>query len=106
MHKTPDGESKQAANTGSGSVEALYKTIATLINEETSLQDFQIKSIGGGKDALAESHVQLKVNGEVINGRGTAQDVLEACANAYINAVNRYLIQQKTKENNPAPSGV
>lgn len=94
--KTPDDHVVQTACTGNGSVEALYKTIAALIIEETNLLDYQISSIGGGKDALAESYVKVKVNGEMINGRGTAADVLEASAHAYINAVNKYLIQQNT----------
>lgn len=94
--KTPEDHVVQTACTGNGSVEALYKTIAALIIEETNLLDYQISSIGGGKDALAESYVKVKVNGEIINARGTAADVLEASAHAYINAVNKYLIQQNT----------
>lgn len=97
--KTPEGETVQTATTGNGSVEALYKTIQTLIDAELKLLDYQLNSVGGGKDALAESHVQLSVNGETVNGRGTAQDVIEASANAYINAINRYLIKtQAVKE--------
>ena len=94
--RKPNEEVITTACTGNGSVEALYKTIAELIEEETNLLDYQINSIGGGKDALAESYVKLNVNDEVMNGRGTATDVLAASANAYINAVNKYLIQQQT----------
>ncbi|WP_085991247.1 2-isopropylmalate synthase [Oceanobacillus senegalensis] len=98
--QTPEGKSAQSACTGKGSVEALYNTISTLITEDLELLDYQINSVGGGKDALAESHVQLSVNGEIMNGRGSAQDVIEASANAYINAVNRYIIMhQSTKQN-------
>src|SRR5690606_5719968 len=98
----PDEQIVQTACTGNGSVEALYKAIADLIIEDTKLLDYQISSIGGGKDALAVSNIQLNVNGEAFNGRGTASDVLEASANAYINAVNRYLIKQSTKQESPA----
>lgn len=100
--KRPDEQIVQTACTGNGSVEALYKAIADLIIEDTKLLDYQISSIGGGKDALAVSNIQLNVNGEAFNGRGTASDVLEASANAYINAVNRYLIKQSTKQESPA----
>ncbi|WP_164215778.1 2-isopropylmalate synthase [Virgibacillus sp. YIM 98842] len=92
--KTPEGDIVQTACTGQGSVEALYKTLEALIAEEVNLIDYQISSVGGGKDALAESHVQLMVNGETVNGRGAAQDVVEASANAFINAVNRHVVQQ------------
>ncbi|GAB3069066.1 2-isopropylmalate synthase [Virgibacillus ainsalahensis] len=97
---TPEGKTVETARTGQGSVEALYKTMDELIEEELKLVDYQLNSVGGGKDALAESHVQLVVNGEVVNGRGSAQDVIEASANAFLNAVNRYIIHQNsvTKE--------
>jgi len=94
---TPAGERVETACTGQGSVEALYKTLDALIEEDLHLVDYQINSVGGGKDALAESHVQLEVDGEALNGRGTAQDVIEASANAFLNAVNRYLINQNSK---------
>ncbi|WP_099159726.1 2-isopropylmalate synthase [Virgibacillus ndiopensis] len=93
--KNPEGNTVQTACTGQGSVEALYKTLDELITEELQLVDYQLNSVGRGKDALAESHVQLVINGEPMNGRGSAQDVIEASANAFLNAVNRYLVQQK-----------
>jgi 2-isopropylmalate synthase len=95
--KTPSGKQVETACTGQGSVEALYKTLDELIEEDLHLIDYQINSVGGGQDALAESHVQLKVNGEQLNGRGSAQDVIEASANAFLNAVNRYLINKNTQ---------
>ncbi|PAV30901.1 2-isopropylmalate synthase [Virgibacillus profundi] len=94
--KTPAGKPVQTACTGQGSVEALYKTLDSLIEEDLKLIDYQINSVGGGKDALAESRVQLVVNGETVNGRGSAQDVIEASANAFLNAVNRYLVQKNS----------
>ena len=40
-------------------------------------------------------NVQIIINGETINGRGSAQDVLQASAVAFIQAVNRYYVQKK-----------
>ena len=96
--KTPEKTIVQEACTGRGSVEALYATLDKLIEEDLELVDYQISSVGRGKDALAESNVQLLVNGEQMNGRGIAQDVIEASANAFLNAVNRYIIQKHTEE--------
>lgn len=95
---TPDNKTLQEACTGNGSVEALYATLDKLIAEELELVDYQITSVGRGKDALAQSHVQLLVNGEQMNGRGSAQDVIEASANAFMNAVNRYIIQRNMNQ--------
>ncbi len=93
---TPSGTHLEAAQTGGGSVEALYKTIESLIAEELKLVDYQLNSVGGGKDALAEAYVQMSVNGEIMNGRGSHQDVLMASANAFLNAVNRYMMKHNS----------
>lgn len=95
---TPTGEAVEAASTGSGSVEAVYAALESIVSEEVSLQDYQLQSVGGGKDALAEAYVQLTVNGETVNGRGSAQDVIEASAIAYLNAVNRYVVQKQSEK--------
>ena len=47
-----------------------------LVNNQST--DHQTSSVGGGKDALAESRVQIKINDKRYPGRGTSQDVLEA----------------------------
>ncbi|MFP3821625.1 alpha-isopropylmalate synthase regulatory domain-containing protein, partial [Bacillus sp. SIMBA_008] len=44
------------------------------------------------RDALAEVYVTVSIEGKETAGRGVAQDVLEASAKAYVNAVNRHLI--------------
>ena len=93
---TPEKDELDAALPGNRSVEALYKTIDSLIEEELNLINYQLNSVGGGKDALAEAYVQLSVNGEVMNGRGSHQDVLMASANAFLNAVNRYITKHST----------
>lgn len=91
----PDGEEVEKANTGEGSVEAIYNTLDDLIEADVHLQDYQLSSIGKGRDALAEVHVQLTVDGVKASGRGSAQDVLEASAQAFLNAVNRTLYKSK-----------
>ncbi len=65
-----------------------------LVQEEIHLTDYQLKSVGSGRDALAEAHVQMTVNGIQVSGRGAGQDVLEASAHAFLNGVNRVLFNQ------------
>ena len=98
--KTPDGEEIQDASTGSGSVEAIYNTLERMINSPVRLEDYRIQSNTGGRDALAEVFVKIQFKGISSSGRGTAQDVLEASAKAYINAVNRVLLQEQYREEN------
>src|SRR5699024_4170840 len=48
----PNGDIVQTACTGSGSVEAVYAALDELITEELELVDYQLSSVGRGKDAL------------------------------------------------------
>lgn len=86
---TPEGSKIEKASTGQGSVEALYNTLDLMINEEIHLSDFQLSSVGRGRDALAQAKVEMTVNGISVSGRGSSQDVLEASAKAFLNGVNR-----------------
>ncbi|OZI10563.1 2-isopropylmalate synthase [Bacillaceae bacterium SAS-127] len=87
----PDGQNVTEAATGSGSVEAIYNTLERLLKGPVKLHDYKINSVSGGRDALAEVYVRVNYNGIESSGRGMAQDVLEASARAYLNAVNRVL---------------
>ncbi|QDP39992.1 2-isopropylmalate synthase [Radiobacillus deserti] len=100
---TPEETRVETAGTGNGSVEALYNTIESLVKEEIHLTDYNLNSVGKGRDALAEVHVKMTVNDVSVSGRGSAQDVLEASAQAFLNAINRYFynIQTTTKEAAP-----
>ncbi|MFK9091033.1 2-isopropylmalate synthase [Bacillus salipaludis] len=99
---TPCGDRVETARTGSGSVEALYNTLEALIEEKIHLTDFNLSSVGKGRDALAEVHVKMTVNGTAVSGRGSAQDVLEAAGKAFLNAVNRVFFNQKANAKEPA----
>ncbi|MFN2745035.1 2-isopropylmalate synthase [Bacillus sp. z60-18] len=84
----------QEAATGAGSVEAVYNTLKRCMNKEVQLLDYRIQSNRKGQDAFAQVYVRVIIDGKESGGRGVAQDVLEASAKAYLNAVNRYLVFQ------------
>lgn len=91
-----DGNVLEETAEGNGSVDAIYKAIDKVTNEEVELEDYSIKSVTHGKDALGEVHVVLRQNGYSVTGRGVSTDILEASARAYIDAVNRLLEKRKT----------
>jgi 2-isopropylmalate synthase len=94
------GNEIQEAATGSGSVEALYNTLERCFQTTVTLLDYRIESVSGGRDALAQVFVKVRVNEIETSGRGMAQDVLEASAKAYINAVNRVFMIEKMRDEN------
>ncbi|AXF57897.1 2-isopropylmalate synthase [Salicibibacter kimchii] len=89
--KLPDGGETQEAATGSGSVEAVYNTLERIVGAPIQLDDYRIQSVSSGEDALAEVVVHVTYREQSSIGRGTAHDVLEASAYAYVNAINRIL---------------
>lgn len=87
----------QEASTGQGSIEALYNTLEKCVKGTINLLDYRIQSVGAGRDALAQVFVKLRFQGIETSGRGLAQDVLEASAKAYLNAINRVIyMKEKT----------
>ena len=94
---TPEGELRTTAATGSGSVEAIFNTLEQLVNAKVNILDFRVKSVGKGRDALGEAVVNVRYNGYSSTGRDASQDVLEATAKAYLNAINRQLIQSSIR---------
>nr|WP_255571874.1 2-isopropylmalate synthase [Anoxybacillus sp. ST70] len=96
--KDGEGNDIQEAATGAGSVEALYNALEKALQLPVTLLDYRIESVGSGRDALAQVYVKVSLDGKEASGRGTAQDVLEASAKAYIHAVNRMFVIEKMKE--------
>lgn len=63
------------------------------MSEKVHILDYRVSSVGKGRDALGEAVVKVLIGEEEITGRDAAQDVLEATANAYLNAINRKLVK-------------
>jgi 2-isopropylmalate synthase len=83
------GKIIEGSGTGDGPVDAVYKTIDTLVGKHYQLINYSIKAITGGTDAQGEVTVQLKRSGLTVTGRGAHTDIIVASAKAYVNALNR-----------------
>ncbi|NBD26658.1 2-isopropylmalate synthase [Paenibacillus glycinis] len=91
-----DGSVQETRAEGNGSVDAIYNAIDALTAENVELEDYSIKSVTHGKDALGEVHVVLKQDEVSAQGRGLSTDILEASARAYVDALNRLVEKRKT----------
>ncbi|MFC0214520.1 2-isopropylmalate synthase [Paenibacillus chartarius] len=94
LHKA-DGAVVEEAAVGNGSVDSIYKAIDKATGEEVELEDYSIKSVSHGKDALGDVHVVLRQGDISVHGRGISTDILEASAKAYVDAVNRLIDKRK-----------
>ena len=94
------GKILSATGTGSGPVDAAYKTIDKLIKHNAKLLDYQIRSVTVGKDAQGEVTVKIEESpGEVVLGQSVDTDVMEASVRAYLDAMNKIASKRATKSN-------
>ena len=77
------------AATGDGPIDAVFNTLERIIGLEGRLDDFQVRSISRGKDALGEVSVTLAALGRSYHGRAVSTDIIEAGARAYLQALNQ-----------------
>jgi 2-isopropylmalate synthase len=84
-----DAEVFQDSGVGDGPVDAVLNAIDAITGLKGRLQDYQLRSVTSGKDALGEVSVRVDFDGTVVPGKGSSTDVIEASARAYVNALNR-----------------
>ncbi len=82
-------EIKQAAACGDGPVDAAYEAIREATGLSPKLENYTIRAITGGKEALGEATVRITEDGRNFIGRGISTDIIEASAKAYVDAINR-----------------
>ncbi|MHC5067702.1 MAG: 2-isopropylmalate synthase [Planctomycetota bacterium] len=74
---------------GDGPVDAVINTIERICGVSGVLEDFRLRSVTGGRDALGEVSVRVRFGEVVVGGKGLSTDVVEAGCRAYLDAVNR-----------------
>jgi 2-isopropylmalate synthase len=89
-----DNKTMEVTSTGDGPVDACYKAIDKATGIKGKLLDYSLRAITGGKDALGDVAIRIKAKGEVISGRGSSTDIIEASAKAYLNAINRLMYKR------------
>jgi 2-isopropylmalate synthase len=88
--RRPDGEVVQDAAIGDGPVDAIFKAVERVTGVRANLHEFVVRSVTQGKDAQGEVTLELEVESgdRSFRGRAASTDIIEASAQAYLNAVN------------------
>uniref|UniRef100_A0A7C3RLJ4 2-isopropylmalate synthase n=1 Tax=Dictyoglomus thermophilum TaxID=14 RepID=A0A7C3RLJ4_DICTH len=88
-----DGDTIKSVEIGNGPVDAVYKAISKAVKIQHNLEDFSLKSITGGTDALGEAVVKISdKDGNFYVGRASSTDIVEASAKAYLRAINQMIM--------------
>jgi len=91
----PEGQVLADASLGTGPVDAVYKAINRLVGVSNTLTEFSVKSVTEGIDAIGEVMIRIESEGITYTGRGADTDIIVASAKAYINALNRLLVDNQ-----------
>ena len=85
----------QDAACGDGPVDAALKTIDRISGVSGKLMDYSLQAVTQGKDAVGEVNMQVSYGGgQVVSGKGSSTDIVEASAKAYLNCLNRHLFMK------------
>ncbi len=90
-----DKKPVKASATGDGPIDACFKTIDKAVGHKGKLMDYKVNAVTSGKDALGEVSVKVAFRDEVVIGRGSSTDIIEASVLAYVNAINRLALRKK-----------
>lgn len=77
------------AATGDGPVDAAFNAIERAVGISFTLEDYSLRAVTEGKDALGEVTVRISKDGKLFVGRGVSTDIIESGVRAYLNAINR-----------------
>ncbi len=92
------GEELNSNESGNGPLDALFKSIDKIIGIKPDLISFEVHSVAFGTDAQAEASISLSHNNLSVSGHSRDTDTMMASARAYVNAVNKLLIQGEESE--------
>jgi 2-isopropylmalate synthase len=87
-------ETKIAVAFGDGPVDAAYEAIRQATGLTPKLEEYAIRAVTSGTEALGEATVRIRENSRTFIGRGVSTDIIEASAKAYVDAINRMVTAQ------------
>ncbi len=90
-----DGESHEGLGSGNGPIDAAFSAIERIIGHRYELDDFQIKAITQGHEALGAAFVRLRYQGLLFSGTGISTDIVGSSIRAYLNALNKIANEEK-----------
>jgi 2-isopropylmalate synthase, bacterial type len=81
-----------SSSTGTGVIDALYSAIIEAVQLPVELIEYRINNLSRGKGSLGKVNTQIRYNSTMYQGKAIEKDVMKASALAFINAVNKILL--------------
>ncbi|MBR3770324.1 MAG: hypothetical protein IKL06_07280 [Lachnospiraceae bacterium] len=94
MKLEKEGQMLEGIALGDGPVDAAFLALENILGCHYELDDFQIRSVTEGREAMGEAVVKLRSGGKLYSGRGTSTDIVGSSIQAYISAVNKIVYEE------------
>ncbi|MCF0120783.1 MAG: hypothetical protein HUJ65_04010, partial [Oscillospiraceae bacterium] len=89
-----EGKPIQTVSIGDGPIDAAFLAIEQAVGHHFELEDFKIRAVTEGREALGEALVKLRSGGKLFSGRGISTDIIGAAIRAYMSAVNKIVYEE------------
>lgn len=91
-----DGKELRGVSVGDGPVDAAFLAIEQIVGHHYELDDFQIRAVTEGREAMGSSLVKLRsASGKLYSGTGISTDVIGASIRAYVSALNKIAYEEE-----------
>lgn len=91
------GEPVESVALGDGPVDASFLALEQIAGRHYELDDFKIRAVTEGREAMGEAVVRLRNGGKVYSGRGLSTDIIGSSISAYINALNKIVYEEENE---------
>jgi 2-isopropylmalate synthase len=85
------GKDSEATAKGNGPVDATIKAIEQIIGKSFNIKEFNIHAIHSGSDDVSKVDMRVTDDGKSYKGYGFSTDIVRASANAYLDALNKFV---------------
>lgn len=89
-----NGEMINGVSVGDGPIDAAFIAIEQILGHHYELDDFQIKAVTEGRQALGSALVKLRAGNKIYSGNGISTDIIGASIRAYISALNKIVYEE------------
>jgi len=86
-----NGSDHEAVASGNGPVSATIKAIESILGRDIEIKEFNIHSIHGGSDDVSKVDMRVIHDEKSYMGYGFSTDIVRASANAYLDALNKFV---------------
>jgi len=90
------GKELESVALGDGPIDAAFLALEQATGRHCEMDDFQIRTVTEGHEAMGETVVRLRSNGKLYPGRGISTDIVGASIRAYVNALNKIAYEEES----------